>query len=107
MRLVQQATELIEALQTARSEAENAFGSGELILEKAIIAPRHVEIQVFGDTHGNYVYLFERDCSIQRRHQKVVEEAPCPVMTPELRQKMGEAAVAAAKSMCLRRGWYS
>lgn len=98
MRLVQQATELIEALQTARSEAENAFGSGELILEKAIIAPRHVEIQVFGDTHGNYVYLFERDCSIQRRHQKVVEEAPCPVMTPELRQKMGEAAVAAAKA---------
>lgn len=98
MRLVQQASELIEALQTARSEAENAFGSGELILEKAVIAPRHVEIQVFGDTHGNYVYLFERDCSIQRRHQKVVEEAPCPVMTPELRQQMGEAAVAAAKA---------
>lgn len=98
MRLVQQASELIEALQTARSEAENAFGSGELILEKAVIAPRHVEIQVFGDTHGNYVYLFERDCSIQRRHQKVVEEAPCPVMTPELRQQIGEAAVAAAKA---------
>lgn len=98
MRLVQQATELIEALQTARSEAENAFGSGELILEKAVIAPRHVEIQIFGDTHGNYVYLFERDCSIQRRHQKVVEEAPCPVMTPELRLQMGEAAVAAAKA---------
>lgn len=98
MRLVQQASELFEALQTARSEAENAFGSGELILEKAIIAPRHVEIQVFGDTHGNYVYLFERDCSIQRRHQKVVEEAPCPVMTSELRQQMGEAAVAAAKA---------
>lgn len=98
MRLVQQASELVEALQTARSEAENAFGSGELILEKAVIAPRHVEIQVFGDTHGNYVYLFERDCSIQRRHQKVVEEAPCPVMTPELRQQMGEAAVATAKA---------
>lgn len=98
MRLVQHLSELVEALQTARSEAENAFGSGELILEKAIIAPRHVEIQVFGDTHGNYVYLFERDCSIQRRHQKVVEEAPCPVMTPELRQQMGEAAVAAAKA---------
>ncbi len=98
MRLVQQSSELVEALQTARSEAENAFGSGELILEKAVIAPRHVEIQVFGDTHGNYVYLFERDCSIQRRHQKVVEEAPCPVMTPELRQQMGEAAVAAAKA---------
>lgn len=98
MRLVQQSSELVEALQTAHSEAENAFGSGELILEKAVIAPRHVEIQVFGDTHGNYIYLFERDCSIQRRHQKVVEEAPCPVMTPELRQQMGEAAVAAAKA---------
>lgn len=98
MRLVQQSSELIEALQTAHSEAENAFGSGELILEKAVIAPRHVEIQVFGDTHGNYVYLFERDCSIQRRHQKVVEEAPCPVMTSELRKQMGEAAVAAAKA---------
>ncbi|WP_202740824.1 MULTISPECIES: acetyl/propionyl/methylcrotonyl-CoA carboxylase subunit alpha [Acinetobacter] len=98
MRLVQQAADIVEALKTARSEAENAFGSGELILEKAVIAPRHVEIQVFGDTHGNYVYLFERDCSIQRRHQKVVEEAPCPVMTPELRQQMGEAAVAAAKA---------
>ena len=98
MRLVHQQSELIEALQTARSEAENAFGSGELIIEKAVIAPRHVEIQVFGDTHGNYVYLFERDCSIQRRHQKVVEEAPCPVMTPELRQRMGDSAVAAARS---------
>ncbi|WP_336942165.1 acetyl/propionyl/methylcrotonyl-CoA carboxylase subunit alpha [Acinetobacter pittii] len=98
MRLVQHSSELIEALQTARSEAENSFGSGELILEKAVIAPRHVEIQVFGDTHGNYVYLFERDCSIQRRHQKVVEEAPCPVMTSELRQQMGVAAVAAAKA---------
>lgn len=98
MRLVHQESELLEALNTARSEAENAFGSGELIIEKAVIAPRHVEIQVFGDTYGNYVYLFERDCSIQRRHQKVVEEAPCPVMTPDLRQRMGEAAVAAAKS---------
>ena len=98
MRLVHQDADLLEALKTARSEAENAFGSGELIIEKAVIAPRHVELQVFGDTHGNYVHLFERDCSIQRRHQKVVEEAPCPVMTPELRQRMGEAAVAAAKS---------
>lgn len=98
MRLVHQQSELLESLKTARSEAENAFGSGELILEKAVIAPRHVEIQVFGDTHGNYVYLFERDCSIQRRHQKVVEEAPCPVMTPTLRQQMGEAAVAAARA---------
>ena len=98
MRLVQDSSTIVESLKTARSEAENAFGSGELILEKAVIAPRHVEIQVFGDMHGNYVYLFERDCSIQRRHQKVMEEAPCPVMTPELRKKMGDAAVQAAKS---------
>lgn len=98
MRLVHNAADLPAALATARSEAENAFGSGELILERAVIAPRHVEIQIFGDTHGNYVYLFERDCSIQRRHQKVVEEAPCPVMTEELRKRMGEAAVAAARS---------
>lgn len=98
MRLVEHLDELPAALATARSEAENAFGSGELILERAVIAPRHVEVQVFGDTHGNVVYLFERDCSIQRRHQKVVEEAPCPVMTADLRQRMGEAAVAAARS---------
>lgn len=98
MRLVEAESELAAALSTARSEAENAFGSGELILERAVIAPRHVEVQVFGDTHGNVVYLFERDCSIQRRHQKVVEEAPCPVMTEDLRARMGKAAVAAAKS---------
>lgn len=98
MRLVEAESELAAALSTARSEAENAFGSGELILERAVIAPRHVEVQVFGDTHGNVVYLFERDCSIQRRHQKVVEEAPCPVMTEDLRVRMGQAAVAAAKS---------
>lgn len=99
MRLVHAAEGLQAALATARSEAQNAFGSGELIMERAVIAPRHVEIQVFGDTHGACVYLGERDCSIQRRHQKIVEESPCPVMTPELRQKMGEAAVAAAKSV--------
>lgn len=98
MRLVHQESELKSSLETAQSEALNAFGSSEMILERAVIAPRHVEIQVFGDTLGNHVYLFERDCSIQRRNQKVVEEAPCPVMTPELRQRMGEAAVAAAKS---------
>ncbi|HNI62428.1 MAG TPA: acetyl/propionyl/methylcrotonyl-CoA carboxylase subunit alpha [Agitococcus sp.] len=99
MRCVTQASELLASIRTARSEAQNAFGSGELILEKAVINPRHVEIQVFADQHGNCVYLGERDCSIQRRHQKVVEEAPCPVMTPELRQAMGEAAVAAAKAV--------
>ena len=99
MRLVEKSQDLPNALNLARSEAENAFGSGELILEKAIIRPRHVEVQVFGDAHGNVIHLGERDCSVQRRHQKVVEEAPCPVMTPELRARMGEAAVNAAKSI--------
>ena len=99
MRLVHEASELAEQIRTARSEAQNAFGSGELILERAVIKPRHVEIQVFGDQLGNIVYLGERDCSVQRRHQKVVEEAPCPVMTATLRQAMGEAAVKAAASV--------
>jgi geranyl-CoA carboxylase alpha subunit len=99
MRLVEAADGLSDALATARSEAENAFGSGELILEKAIIQPRHVEVQVFADTHGNAIHLGERDCSVQRRHQKVVEEAPCPVMTEELRARMGAAAVEAAQSI--------
>ncbi|WP_372876492.1 acetyl/propionyl/methylcrotonyl-CoA carboxylase subunit alpha, partial [Pseudomonas sp.] len=99
MRLVHESSELLAQIRTARSEAQNAFGSAELILERAVIQPRHVEIQVFGDAHGNIVYLGERDCSVQRRHQKVVEEAPCPLMTPELRQAMGEAAVKAAASV--------
>ncbi|QKE63676.1 acetyl/propionyl/methylcrotonyl-CoA carboxylase subunit alpha [Aquipseudomonas campi] len=99
MRLVHESGELLAQIRTARSEAQNAFGSGELILERAVIRPRHVEIQVFGDQHGSIVYLGERDCSVQRRHQKVVEEAPCPVMTPELRKSMGEAAVKAAASV--------
>ncbi|MDH1340997.1 acetyl/propionyl/methylcrotonyl-CoA carboxylase subunit alpha [Ectopseudomonas oleovorans] len=99
MRQVAESAELLGQIRTARSEAQNAFGSGELILERAVICPRHVEIQVFGDQHGTIVYLGERDCSVQRRHQKVVEEAPCPVMTPELRKAMGEAAVKAAASV--------
>ena len=99
MRLVEDLEHLPAALASARSEAESAFGSGELILEKALIRPRHVEVQVFGDSHGNVIHLGERDCSVQRRHQKVVEEAPCPVMTPELREAMGQAAVNAAKSI--------
>ncbi len=98
MRLVHQPDELAEQMKMARSEAQNAFGSGELILERAIIEPRHIEIQIFADRHGNVVYLGERDCSIQRRHQKVVEEAPSPFVDELLRQKMGEAAVNAAKS---------
>ncbi|MEM8501031.1 MAG: acetyl-CoA carboxylase biotin carboxylase subunit [Pseudomonadota bacterium] len=99
MRLVDDLSELENAISLARNEAEGAFGSGELILERAIIKPRHVEVQVFADRHGNTIYLGERDCSIQRRHQKVVEEAPCPVMTGHLREQMGKAAVDAAKSI--------
>lgn len=99
MRLVHAEAELPDALGSARSEAESAFGSGELILEKAVLQPRHVEIQVFGDQQGNVIHLGERDCSVQRRHQKVVEESPCPVMTDELRAAMGEAAVNAAQSI--------
>lgn len=98
MRLVHESGEFLEQLKTAKSEALNAFGSDEIILEKAVISPRHIEIQVFADRHGNCIYLGERDCSVQRRHQKVVEEAPSPFVSEELRQKMGEAAVNAAKA---------
>ena len=102
MRLVHDQADLANAIKLARAEAESAFGSGELILEKAIIKPRHVEIQVFADTFGNTVHLGERDCSVQRRHQKVIEEAPCPIMTPELREQMGQSAIEAAKSVNYR-----
>ena len=102
MRLVHDYKELANAIKLARAEAESAFGSGELILEKAIIQPRHVEIQVFADTQGNTIHLGERDCSVQRRHQKVVEEAPCPIMTPALREQMGQSAIDAAKSVNYR-----
>jgi len=102
MRMVERAGDLPAALGLARSEAENAFGSGMLILEKAIPRPRHVEIQVFADAHGTTIHLGERDCSVQRRHQKVLEEAPCPVMTPELRGAMGAAAVEAARAVDYR-----
>lgn len=103
MRLVSEAGDMLAQIKTARSEAKNAFGSGELILEKAVLQPRHIEIQIFGDEHGNVVHLFERDCSVQRRHQKVVEEAPSPFVDPDLRARMGKAAVEAAKS-CNYRG---
>ena len=99
MRLVLDVADLPAQLRTARSEALNGFGSDELILEQALLEPRHVEVQLFGDHHGNLIYLGERDCSIQRRHQKVIEEAPCPVMTAELRQAMGEAALKAGRSV--------
>jgi geranyl-CoA carboxylase alpha subunit len=102
MRLVEDVAALPAAAALARAEAESAFGSGELILEKAIRRPRHVEIQVFADAHGGVIHLGERDCSVQRRHQKVVEEAPCPVMTAALRARMGAAAVEAARSIDYR-----
>ncbi|WP_394844225.1 biotin/lipoyl-binding protein [Pendulispora brunnea] len=99
MRLVHDAGALPDALRSARSEAQNAFGSGELLLEKAIVGARHVEIQVFGDRHGNVVHFGERDCSVQRRNQKVVEEAPSPAVNEALRAAMGDAAVRAAKAV--------
>ncbi|MCB0736342.1 MAG: acetyl-CoA carboxylase biotin carboxylase subunit [Bacteroidetes bacterium] len=93
MRVVEKAEELEEQMKRAISEAESAFGDGSVFIEKYITSPRHIEIQVLFDSHGNGVYLFERDCSIQRRHQKVVEEAPSAVLSPELRKEMGEAAL--------------
>ncbi len=99
MRAVDKAEDFAAALASCQREARNSFGSDAVLVEKYVQRPRHIEIQVFGDTHGNCVYLFERDCSVQRRHQKVLEEAPAPGMTPELRQQMGLAAVAAAKAV--------
>ncbi|MDX1693833.1 MAG: acetyl-CoA carboxylase biotin carboxylase subunit, partial [Ketobacteraceae bacterium] len=98
MRLVHDLDSVEAELKSARSEAQNAFGSGELILERAVLEPRHIEIQVFADQQGNVIYLGERDCSIQRRHQKVVEEAPSPAVDEPLRRKMGQAAVNAARA---------
>ncbi len=99
MRLVHREEDLLAAVQSARSEARNSFGDGQLLVEKAVLHARHVEIQVFGDRHGNVVHLGERDCSVQRRNQKVVEEAPSPAVSDELRARMGAAAVAAAKAV--------
>jgi geranyl-CoA carboxylase alpha subunit len=98
MRLTLREEDLAENLRAARAEASAAFGSGELLLERALLDPRHVEVQIFADRHGHALWLGERDCSIQRRHQKLVEEAPSPVVTPELRRRLGEAAVAAARA---------
>lgn len=99
MRLVEKAADFEELMNSAVREAESSFGDGSVFIEKFITQPRHIEIQVLGDTHGNIVHLFERECSIQRRHQKVVEEAPSVVLTPELREKMGKAAINVAKSV--------
>ena len=99
MRAVEKTEDFMAALESCKREAINSFGDDAVLVEKYVQRPRHIEIQVFGDTHGNCLYLFERDCSVQRRHQKVLEEAPAPGMTPELRARMGEAAVAAARAV--------
>jgi propionyl-CoA carboxylase alpha chain len=98
MRIVTKEEEFVEQMDRAMSEARNAFGNDACFIEKYVTNPRHIEVQVLGDHHGNYVYVFERECSIQRRHQKVVEEAPSCILTPEIREKIGEAAINAAKS---------
>jgi len=102
MRMVMSDAELENAWQTARAEAEAAFGNPALYIEKFIEKPRHVEIQILADEHGNVIHLGERDCSIQRRHQKLIEESPSPIVTPELREAMGQAAVKGAKSVKYR-----
>ena len=99
MRAVPDAASFLAALAGAKREALSAFGDDRVLLERYLTSPRHIEIQVFGDAHGDAVYLFERDCSVQRRHQKVLEEAPAPGMTPERRRAMGDTAVAAAKAI--------
>ena len=99
MRLVADAASFPDALRSARSEAQGAFGDPTVILERAIVDPRHIEIQVFGDRYRNAVHLGERDCSVQRRHQKLIEEAPSPAVSPKLRARMGAVAVSAVKSI--------
>lgn len=98
MRIVEKESEFQEQMERAVSEATSAFGDGSVFIEKYVTKPRHIEFQIFGDKHGNVIHLFERECSIQRRHQKVVEEAPSSVLTPDLRKRMGEAAVNVGKS---------
>jgi acetyl-CoA carboxylase, biotin carboxylase subunit len=98
MRIVNHAEDFFEALETAQNEARNSFGDDAVFIEKFVDKPRHIEFQILADNHGNVVHLMERECSIQRRHQKLVEEAPCPIMTDDLRSRMGEAAVNVAKA---------
>ena len=98
MRMVTSSKELASALETTQSEAQRAFGDSEVYIEKFIESPRHVEMQIFGDTHGNVIYLAERECSVQRRHQKVLEEAPCSFVDPDMRRRMGEVAVQVGKA---------
>lgn len=98
MRVVNSESEFVDAIRMAQSEAQSSFGDDSVFIEKFVGSPKHIEIQILGDQHGNVVYLFERECSIQRRHQKLVEEAPSSCLTPEIRKKMGEAAVNVAKA---------
>ncbi|MFB6098888.1 MAG: acetyl/propionyl/methylcrotonyl-CoA carboxylase subunit alpha, partial [Salinibacter sp.] len=98
MRIVHDPDNFAGAMDRAQGEAESSFGDGRVFIEKYIEEPRHIEFQILADHHGNTIHLFERECSIQRRHQKVIEEAPSSVLTPEVRREMGEAAVAAAES---------
>jgi propionyl-CoA carboxylase alpha chain len=98
MRIVNSENEFEEQMERASSEAKSAFGDGSIFIEKFVSSPRHIEFQIFGDQQGNVIHLFERECSIQRRHQKVVEEAPSSILTEEIRNKMGEAAINVAKS---------
>ncbi|NNC70389.1 MAG: ATP-grasp domain-containing protein, partial [Flavobacteriaceae bacterium] len=98
MRIVENESNVAEQMERAISEAESAFGDGSVFVEKYVTSPRHIEIQVLADSHGRVLHFFERECSIQRRHQKVVEEAPSSVLTPEIREKMGEAAVNVARA---------
>src|SRR5690349_8053993 len=99
MRVAKDADDFARSFQLARSEALSAFGNGEVYVEKYLARPRHIEFQILGDKHGNVIHLGERDCSVQRRHQKLIEEAPSPAMTPKLREEMGRAAVAGAKAI--------
>jgi acetyl-CoA carboxylase biotin carboxylase subunit len=99
MRVANDPEDFARAFQLARSEALSAFGSGDVYVEKYLARPRHIEFQILGDSHGNVIHLGERDCSVQRRHQKLIEEAPSPAMTPELRQRMGDDAVRGAKAI--------
>ncbi|SDK43043.1 acetyl-CoA carboxylase, biotin carboxylase subunit [Pedobacter sp. ok626] len=99
MRVVEQVSDFEEQMQLAVSEAQSAFGDGSVFIERYVSSPRHIEIQVLGDTHGNIVHLFERECSVQRRHQKVIEEAPSSILTDEIRNRMGECAVDVARSV--------
>lgn len=99
MRIAEKPEDFLSALESARTESEKAFGDSSVLLERYVRSPRHVEVQIFGDHFGDAVYLFERDCSVQRRHQKIIEEAPAPGLSEGLRTELGMAAVRAAKAV--------